>query len=518
MKRAFFNTIQVMFAILMTMIAVATIVLDKNVANPFPNTVTYANGAYYLAACIALFLSLAIHRRIYGQRDIDIRIYRGIMITIPLIVGGWQIAVSQWIYWYKNASDFGSIMQAATGFNSGMDFTAFPYFLRAPNNANLAIMLSWIYKIIPDWRCILLIGAILTNISAVLIAVSVKNITNNRFASVISLVLAEPLMAMTWRAFIVYTDNFGMIFVALIIWIYSLKIKDKYKMPLIIVVAAIGTFIKFTVFICLLAILIYQFIIGISQSDKLVDKIKKGIGILILTVSIFGVMLYTQKSLQSYYGLELAGKYPIGLQYWFMIGQNSEYYGAYNRSDVEIWDAVIEEARSLNEGVDYVNNIQLEIGIDRIRERGFLGNIKFYIKKLNVAYNDGYFHNVQALPPAVSHELSPNLLYKLLWKEDGSLYQISAGILQVAWDAVLLSLMAGAVLLRKRETYKLYQIMILGITLYLMIFENRSKYLYMFLPVYLCAAGISFAECKNQYIRMKNALMYYDQIEGDEER
>lgn len=513
-KKVFFNMIQVLFAILMVMIAIATIILDKNVASGFPNTVIYANGAYYLVAFIILLLSLVIHRCIRGQKDIDIRVYWGIMIAIPLIVWlGWQIPIARWIYVYQGTStDFGNVMSAAIGFNNGQSFADFPYFLTYPNNANLAIILSWMYKTIPQRRFLVLAGATLTNLSAVLVAVSVKNITKSRFAGVFSLVLAELLMAMTWRAFLVYTDNFGMIFVALILWVYSLKIKNKYKMPLVIILAAMGTFIKTTVFICLLAIFIHRLFVGVSENDKLVYKIKKVTAILILTAAVFGMMFFAQGSLRSYHGLDLTGQYPSGWQYFFMLGQNSKVYGVNNGEDRKIRNSLIEEARTLNEDIGYVNAKLLTEGIERVREREFLGNIIFYVKKINVAYNDGYFHNVQP-----SSELPRNIFHKLLWKEDsGLLYQVFAGILQVAWDAVLLGLMASVILLRKKESFKLYEILIMGITLYLMLFENRSKYLYMFLPVYLCAGGVAFAECNNQYTRVKNALVHYNKIEGNE--
>ena len=123
--------------------------------------------------------------------------------------------------------------------------------------------------------------------------------------------------------------------------------------------------------------------------------------------------------------------------------------------------------------------------------RGIWGNIKFYVGKLNVAYNDGYFHNLQVYPPSASHELKQNLLYQLLWKDGGNLYQVSAGMFQTVWDMVLLSLMAGIVVFRKRDFPKVLELCILGVTLYLMLFEGRSKYLYMFLPVYLMTAGAS---------------------------
>lgn len=307
----------------------------------------------------------------------------------------------------------------------------------------------------------------------------------------------------------VYTDNFGMIFVALILWVYVSEIKDTYKIPVVIILSAMGTFIKATVFICPFAIFIHRFLVGLSENQKKIHRWKKSVCVLLWTVIAFGVMIFSQRFLRGYYGLDLSGQYPKGWQYMFMVGQNTEAYGVTNSVDPSIRDAWIEQARVCREDLSYVNDQFLSEGMKRVRRRGILGNISFYTKKLNVAYNDGYFHNVQVSPPTASHALSKNIWYRLLWKEEaGVLYQLFAGILQTVWDAVLLCLIASVFFLRKNDFFKLYEILIVGITFYLLLFEGRSKYLYMFLPVYLCAAGMSFAAYSDQYTYMKNVLIY----------
>lgn len=70
--------------------------------------------------------------------------------------------------------------------------------------------------------------------------------------------------------------------------------------------------------------------------------------------------------------------------------------------------------------------------------------------------------------------------------------------MQVLWDMILALLIFNTfVLVRKHKsewTIDLFaEIAILGITLYLMLFEGRAKYIYMLLPVYLYYAGIIMA-------------------------
>ena len=491
-KRTSFSLIHYAFSVLIVCIAFATIVVDKNIDSAFPNTVAYPNAVYYLIAAVVFWVIVCLQKK-FTHADISNKAYMVMMLTVPCVIFVfWQIPVSRWIYWFATPSDFGSIMYASMGLNNGQNFADWPYFLQSPNNANISIAMSWLYKIVPNWKGIILIGALLTNLSAVLAALSVKNITKNRYTSIVTLVLAEILMGMNWRSFLVYTDNYNMIFVALIFWAFTLEIRDGHKFFAVTFFSAIGTFIKPTALIGYLSILIFCFLNLISnEKTKILLKVKKGLSMLVVMSVVFGTMIAGQNALRSYYGLDLEGQYPKGWQYMLMVGQNDKYYGVTNSDDPQIREEYIAQAQAQNEDVSYVNNKLLEEGLSRILNRGIWGNIKFYVGKLNVAYNDGYFHNLQVYPPSASHELKQNLLYQLLWKDGGNLYRVSAGVFQTVWDMVLLSLMAGIVVFRKRDFPKVLELCILGVTLYLMLFEGRSKYLYMFLPVYLMTAGAS---------------------------
>ncbi len=176
-------------------------------------------------------------------------------------------------------------------------------------------MISWIYRVIPHGRGIILLGAFCTNLSAVLVESTVFHYTKNRRVSLYTLVLAEILMAMTWRAFIVYTDNYGMIFVALIVWVYLLEMKDRYKIPCIIILAAMGTFVKATIFISMPAAFVHKYLMLWRGDEKTSDKVRKIISVLIIIFSVFGLMFFVQKSYRNYHGLNLTGHYPKGWQY-----------------------------------------------------------------------------------------------------------------------------------------------------------------------------------------------------------
>ncbi len=132
--------------------------------------------------------------------------------------------------------------------------------------------------------------------------------------------------------------------------------------------------------------------------------------------------------------------------------------------------------------------------MERLKSRGIRDNAIFYLKKLNVIYGDGYFHNVQAVNSPISNELKHNILYDLLEKQNGKYYWVSAAIFQVVWNLVLIALLFCACMRKNNGEKGMIPVFIMGITLYLLIFEGRSKYLYMFLPVFLVGAGLGVLE------------------------
>lgn len=147
-------------------------------------------------------------------------------------------------------------MQAAISLSQGGSFAQNAYFIRYPNNANLAIFLSWVYRMLGDWRRMVFLGALLTTCSAILVSLAVRNFTKHRLTALWVFLAAEVLQALTWRAFLVYTDNFGMIFVAGVLFLLSTDLTYRWKVPLLCLTAALGSFIKVTVAIPMASIVL----------------------------------------------------------------------------------------------------------------------------------------------------------------------------------------------------------------------------------------------------------------------
>ena len=503
------GAVRVLFALLGACILIATLLLDKNVDVPYPNRAALANWVYYLFAAILLGgLYLAAYRKKpSGGRAgwWTPRRYGIALAALAAAVAVIQLLISLKLSFvpsaYINAdSDFGNIARGAEKVAYGGSLKSIEYFQKSPNNLNLAIVTGWLLKLFHRPRLVVWLGALLTNASVVLASLSTYNVTRRESTAMAVAAVGELLVALAWRAFLVYTDNYGMIFVALMVWLYTTRLRPEIKVPLITLCAACGCFIKVTCAIAYAALAVSGAIRWLRSGERRLNGKRAALYVLCAAV-LFGGMHFVQAPLRSHYGY-VKGEYPKGWQFLLMVGQNTDNCGAAGGNIGKVRTAFIRQYGDLKQ----VNDACLRQAYTFFRERGLWGNIAFYMKKMVLVYNDGYFHKVRVL------ELKPKKSGWVfeLYHAKGKAFQIGASLFQTLWDMVLLTMLAyvgrGAYMrLRRRrlpsaapdETstgscIRFLQIALLGITLYLMLLEGRAKYLYLFMPVFLTAFGTMF--------------------------
>jgi len=504
--------LNVLFGILMLFVLFATVILDKRADVPFPNTVKQANAAYFAVALALLWLLYRVYfasgskrRRRMSERT-DGRATRRYYIALGalfLIVAVLQIFVSCWIPVAQELfrkGDFTSVATCAWDIAHGGSFEGYTYFQTSPNNVNITIVLSWVYRIFNSQRAAVLAGALLVNASVILTSIAVHNTWRREGIALAVAGVGEILVALSWRAFLPYTDNYGMIFIALMLWLSTTTLRPEIKTPLIVLCGACGAFIKVTCLVFLLALGINGLLKWLRDGQRRLDVRHMAL-VAISVVVLLGGMLVLQKPIRGHYRF-VPGEYPKGWQYMFMVGQNTKGVGAAGGGSSTIRKRAIEKYGNLKE----VNQEFLRRAFGFVRERGLAGNAMFYTRKLTSVYNDGYFHNVQS---GLLKKLKNTFLYDI-YVQKGKYYGYGANLMQTLWDAVLLTMMLYclnlfvAFLRRKRspglaltqaqpsperDMANLLKLAIIGVTIYLMLFEGRSKYLYMFLPAFLAAFG-----------------------------
>lgn len=511
----FSKLINILFVLLICCIIIATVVLDKTVNNPYPNTVIFANAVYYMIAAVLL---VKLWRVCYAERSpakpgMSARTYYCALAAIALVVAVIQFFISKWMPYnmYSEGGDFGSISNGAWALANGEGLKYLDKFRTNPNNLNITFVITWLYTLVRRPRFVVWIGALLTNASMVLTSLAVYNVTRREKTALTIAIMGELLIALTWRAFLVYTDNYGMIFVALVLWLFTTKLRPTVKYPLIILCTALAAYIKMTNFILIAALFVWSVIRWMRSDDHRII-VKRLALYLVCLVVLFTGLFVGQKAIRTAYGFT-PGKFPKNWQFMFLVGQNTKQLGTVGGNNGAVRDKLINK---------YGNNADvsrelLKRAFKSIRDRGLWGNIAFYEKKINIIYNDGYFHNVQRDD---MYKMDKTFLYNV-YIHDGAYYQVLATLFQIMWDAILLTmaLYALVMVLRARarrrarrgkptgafaalfpedlegangDTLLLTMILALAINAYLMCLEGRAKYLYMFTPIYIGMFGIMF--------------------------
>ena len=486
------KTLHILFALMMGCIYIAVLYYDRIPENPFPSVALLPNGVYYAAALLLLAGVLTCLKR-RKRSDLSPRQFYLILLSIAALVIILHVCIARWIP-IGLGRDFGKVRNMAMHLADGGTFADNGiYFVTNPNNVSITILFSWILKIIHSWRAVIFAGMLCVNLSAVLTGMTIRNWTGSSGAGIFACVLAEVLAGLTWRCFIPYTDNYGMIFVSLMLWEYSLPVRKEWKAPLIVLTALIGSWIKITVLIALLGIVIHAVLLLIGNRSKADSKMegRKFALSLGLCLAVIAAGFMTGKAIEHRYAFATDEKHTMGWQYYFMMGQDESGIGTVAGQEYRL---IKEEVNEKYDGKKERMDAFLNVGLDFVRRKGVRGNLIFALKKLNLAYSDGQFHNMQTYEEDVSDD---SILYELYFRE-GKYSFVIAEIMQLIWSLVLVMIGLSVVQIGGSENAnsRLLKIILIGVTLYVLLFEVRSKYLYMYVPLYILLAVNSAASFK----------------------
>lgn len=373
---------------------------------------------------------------------------------------------------------FGAIEWAQTG--TFADHSEYFYYF--PNNLGGMTFLNIIFRAgsllgIDDYYAL---GAIVTsicNVSAMAVTVMIckklMGIQHAAFAVVLFL-LSAPMY--TISAFF-YTDSLTFLFPVLGFWIY-LKAKEENSgrgkgllFCLMSLVIVIGAGLKATVWIILIAILI----------DMLFDrKWKEAVFSVLSTVLIFSVLSV------SFHGYiysrhldpKIADQQNTPYLHWVMMGLKDS--GMYNPGDYEF-------TRNAGNPDQTREAVQSEIS-RRIREHGYSGMFDLYTKKIRVDYGDGTYNLTAFLEES---RMSKGFLFDYL-NSKGEGYDKYRHLCTEMQIAVYVFILIGAfgILLHKKNMDGIFalHLAMLGLFLFLMIWESSCRYITNFVPIsYICA-------------------------------
>ena len=363
----FFCSIFIFGIILLTLLCFSWISYCKETDLPIPNI-------------ISLFIGLAIAVPIYFlTRRISISEHT-FKIIIPIAFISFyilQIVMLYFTYFHTgwDAGYLNSLSDSvvATGSVPSDD----TYLSLYPNNTFLTAIFA-IIKSIPffghQYFLVLIINALLVNLACLFTCLSIKKIKSPKTA-LLSLLILMPLLLFSPWIIIPYSDTFGILLPILAFYLY-ISCHKWWKYPIITFISIIGYFIKPTVIIMFIAIVIVElFNYNFTKQNLLSRQNFKRIGITIGSILLAFLIRFGANQYIGFHQDQSVK--PISFVHYLAMGQNDGTCGKYSGIDAE-------ESK-------YGTSFELNKFKDRLLARTPCMQLNVFIKKLLTNYDNGTF-------------------------------------------------------------------------------------------------------------------------------
>ncbi len=323
--------------------------------------------------------------------------------------------------------------------------------------------------------------------SVYLATLCVYKITKSRLTTVVSMGIGVLLVALCPWMIVTYSDTFAMIFPVFAVFAY-LYIKHPFWKPFAIAASALlGYLIKPTVlilFIAFLLIKLCRWTVCLLQRKCNWKQLGISCAALASAVALFVLANVTVKLIdQTDYDENAA----FGSAHFLMMGANESTNGVFSQADVDFSASMPDPKTRSQENIN--------VFFERVKDMGGTGFFKHLVSKNLLTYNDGLFFWGGEGNFYISAEQSDNsvahFLQSVYYSNDiePSYHAYYATFAQMLWLTVLLCVCIGTFGKRSKGEL-LISITLLGVSCFLLLFECRSRYLYLFCPLFVILAGV----------------------------
>lgn len=330
-------------------------------------------------------------------------------------------------------------------------------------------------------------GCALVSLGGMFSCLTVKKVTKKPVAVVVAFLVYLVLVGMSPWKIVPYTDIYGIVFPVMGVYFYVCRrMTDKtflkyFYMGMAIAAAVAGGFIKPSVYIVLIGIFVMEFLHFRRNWRLIVAEFLLAAGLLLASEAF-------KSHIIGEIGLDFNPEVEASWQNYFYMGLNEDTTGGYNSEDASIFGEFQTSKRERNEAA-------LERAGERLKERGLLGTLYFWLRKMVMTFNDGIFGWASEVwiggefpEDTASHTPWTQRLRDIFWP-GGSNMGGHRTLCQLTWIFCILGIPGLCICAGKlREDYGIFVICCLGIFLYQMLFEARARYLLVFLPLLITAA------------------------------
>jgi len=287
-----------------------------------------------------------------------------------------------------------------------------------------------------------------------------------------------------------YSDSVGLLFPILSFWLFYRPTATSRTRHLSrfgsVLTAVVGYYIKPQCAIVLIAIVLIELISAIGNGNH-----RKLLGTLSILVTAAVCFVLVSAAVETAYrqcsGLPIVEEQTVGPEHFMMMGLNEECGGVFSDADaafsLSIYDSSQRTAANL-----------VVIG-ERLRKMGPAGLARHICKKLLCSFNDGSFAwGVEGsfylhIPEPLNSRSAP--FFRSLFHHGGKLNPYYFQTAQFFWFGTLLFALLS---IGKSHPEHLRPgvsglwLSVLGLVLYLALFEVRARYVYIYVPFFILLA------------------------------
>lgn len=372
--------------------------------------------------------------------------------------------------------DFGAIVRGSQQLleNSPLEH----YFVLYPNNIFITCILAVVGKVTsPELFNYQIFNIFIITLSQYLIFRITSKMVGES-AGVVSLAFAVLFFPYIFYAPIVYTDTVSLLF--LLLPINLLLNKDggfRSNITLILlasIIFALGMVLKgsLIIFVIAFSIVLLLFMPGWKRIYFILPFI-----VLFLVKTSFNFVIYDNGIVDKQQVAR--DSYPI--THWIVMAQNREKFGRYSGVDFD-WTGKLLELYPREKVKEY----HMQEWKERVQEKGFMGNLRFNVEKLNQTWTDATYYSLNKLQ---REPVEPEHFTRLVDSNSGDLVQGFARIQHLLLLGGLLFLFK---LKSRNEFITFAMLSIIGFFLFFLIWETRSRYLVSLTPLLIMLSTIGY--------------------------
>ena len=432
--------------------------------------------------------------------------------ALPFITGFFAHIFQFWLvkqYYFLSGWDCGSLYNIALNASQGFvnDLFNTTYLSVYPNNLLTAALMTKAFSLSfsLDWdldqlyalfHCILCLISFFTGLLTFWLA---EYITGKRSVAFLIYILYLLLIGASPWVSILYTDSLSLLYPILLLSFYAVKPKKQagkaLKWFFLGFSAFLGYSFKPTAAFPFLAIIILELISSYTWS-----KVKQ----YLIRISIVSLGILVAYALVTYiisdFGCKIDPNLRFGPIHYFSMGLNEKTKGIYSQEDVNF-------AASFST-VKERNTAELLQAAERIENMGIKGLLKHCIRKLLTSFHDGTFAwgiegNIFSVVFETTDKIA--LFIRSFYYKNGEHFSWFLNFMQAIWLSVLFLGVCGAGF-QPRKELSACLITLLGLVIYLLLFEVRARYVYIFAPIFLVISACGLSKIEN---RLRRVSQYF---------